>query len=50
VRRKIADRDLAGYWYIAEREKNYKHSKYWQQSPEERAKQLEALAGELSFT
>lgn len=48
VERKIKDDDLGGFWYIAEREKNYKKTKFWKKSEQKRAKYLAELAKILS--
>lgn len=47
---KIEKDDLGGFWYIAEREKNYKKSVFGQKSDEERAKYIEELAEKLRMS
>ena len=39
--------DLGGYWYIAEREKNWKSSEYGFKSSPDQAKMLQDLANKL---
>ncbi|VVB89143.1 HIT domain protein [uncultured archaeon] len=50
INRKIEKDELGGFWYIAEREKNYKKSEFWNKSDEERAKYLEEFAGKLRMS
>ena len=49
VYEKIKEGKLGGYWYIAEREKNWKSSEYGSGSSSNKAKILEDLAKELRW-
>lgn len=51
IESKILKSDLGGFWYIAEREKNYKNLELWNnRSDEERAEYIEELAKKLRMS
>jgi diadenosine tetraphosphate (Ap4A) HIT family hydrolase len=47
VEKNIAEGDMGGFWYVAEREKDYKHSAFGQKSSQEQAQILQELANQL---
>lgn len=49
VKKAKRSNDLGGFWYIAERERSYNKTEFWEKSDEERAKCLQDYAKNLKL-